>query len=52
MKEFIEANKNSPVVYGEWEYNDLFYKLDNDDCFWLSKEDISSVENFTPDWGF
>ena len=52
MREFLKANKDSYVIYGEWIHGELFYKLDSGDCFWLSKEDLYSVENFKPDWGF
>ena len=52
MQEFIDANKESPVCYGETDHGELFYKLENGDCFWLTKQDIKSAPNFMPDWGF
>lgn len=52
MKEFMEANKESPVVFRDRCGNCLIYKINNHNLFWLSEEDIRSVDNFTPDWGF
>ena len=52
MQAFIDANKENKVIFGELQCNELLYKLDNLDIYWLTNEDIKSAPDFTPDWGF
>ena len=51
MKEFMDANNDSPVIFGEIIHDELFYKLENGGIYLLTKEDIQSAPDFTPNWG-